>query len=266
MIAYVATLLIQSSRFHIVLSTTSVNFGFADCSQRSKIGDFGIDDLIARESLKIPAKKGQTWSTMSKSLGVWFYRHFSDTTHHFQIDSIFQTYFRFVIYAGSSAINVVHHSIYGAVLLLYGSICMVVVPSAGLVPGSRSQMGTRSNWKQITFIPFGCMGDTGVANHLCTSAGQSRRYVLTILLAFFLHRNTSLASPLLLKFLVSLTKCLECSSQTIAFLELVVSGLVLWNWTVYSGRRIGSCFFDIPIHSLSCPGIIRNCDFISNTT
>lgn len=82
------------------------------------------------------------------------------------------------------------------------------------------------------------MGNTGVANHLCTSAGQSRRYVLTII-DILCSRKASLASPVLLHIFISSTKCLECNSQTITYLELVATVLVHWNWTVYSGRRIG---------------------------
>ncbi len=81
----------------------------------------------------------------------------------------------FLLYTGSSSINLVYNFIYGIIFLLYGCLCVVGLSCISMVLGSWTKVGTRSDRKQIAFIPFGCVGHSSTTNDICVSIGKSWR-------------------------------------------------------------------------------------------
>lgn len=80
---------------------------------------------------------------------------------------------KYFLLTGSSSINLMYNFIYGIILLLYGCFCVVGLSCIGMVLSSRTKVGTRSDRKQIAFIPFGCVGYSSITNDIGASIGKS---------------------------------------------------------------------------------------------
>lgn len=86
-------------------------------------------------------------------------------------------FFLVVSCTGTPPVNVMYAVIHDSLLLLHGGVCVVGLPGTGLVLSSWTEVGPRSNRKQVTLFPFGGMGSANHADNMRSRSGQSRRYV-----------------------------------------------------------------------------------------
>lgn len=77
--------------------------------------------------------------------------------------------------AGPPSVNVLHRALHGPVLLLHGRVRLVGLSGTGLVPRRRPQVGSRSHREPVPSVPFGGVGHSSRADHLCARTRQGGR-------------------------------------------------------------------------------------------
>lgn len=157
----VSTFLIDSSRFQYperAIVYLAICYLIVGCAYVAGLG--AGDSAACREAFPPPIRLGKL-SMYSTITMVRIY--ILSLCLRYQCN--FQTVLLIFKYTGSSPIYAMHNSFHGIILLFDGCICVVDVLSLSLVPSSWNEMGSWSNWEQITYFSFIRVGHSGSTNH-----------------------------------------------------------------------------------------------------